>query len=68
MEEFVTYILFSAKYNRIYIGYSSSIIQRFYAHNIYANKGYTVKFRQWLVLEIEFHDSKKTAIKRELAY
>ncbi|TXD71091.1 GIY-YIG nuclease family protein [Aequorivita antarctica] len=65
MEEFVTYILYSKKYHKIYIGYSSSLIQRFYSHNHFSNKGYTLKYRPWLVLEVEFHKTKKQAMQRE---
>src|SRR5690606_6681635 len=65
MEEFVTYILYSTKYDKIYIGYSSSIVQRFYSHNYFSKKGYTLKYRTWKVLEVEFHNTKKQAMKRE---
>jgi putative endonuclease len=50
---------------KTYVGYSSSIIRRFYSHNVLANKGYSIKFRPWVVLETDFHSSKKDAMKRE---
>ncbi len=65
MESFVTYILYSEKYDAIYIGYSSSLIQRFYSHNFLATKGYTIRYRPWVVLEVEFYTSKKEAVLRE---
>ena len=65
MEEFVTYILYSKKFDKIYIGYSSNLIQRFYAHNQFATKGYTIRYRPWVVVEVEFHTSKGDALKRE---
>ncbi len=67
MEEFVVYILYSEKYNAIYIGYTSSIIQRFYSHNQLVKKGYTLRYRPWKVLEIEFYKNKSKAIRREKA-
>ncbi len=65
MDEFVTYVLYSEKFDKIYIGYTSSLIQRFYSHNYFANKGYTTKYRPWMVVLIEFHKSKKEAMTRE---
>jgi len=65
MNEFVTYVLYSTKFDKIYIGYSSSLIQRFYSHNIFSTKGYTIKFRPWIVVYTEFFESKKDAINRE---
>ncbi len=65
MEEFVTYVLYSKKYNKIYIGYSSNLIQRFYSHNSIATKGYTIRYRPWMVVEVEFHMTKTNALRRE---
>ncbi|AVR46606.1 endonuclease [Christiangramia fulva] len=65
MEELVTYVLYSKKFDKIYIGFTSSIIQRFYSHNLLATKGYTIKFRPWMVILVEFHKSKTEALKRE---
>ncbi|GGD97492.1 GIY-YIG nuclease family protein [Planktosalinus lacus] len=65
MNEFVTYVLYSIKFDKIYIGYSSSLIQRFYSHNTFSNKGYTVKFRPWIVVYVEFFSTKKEALKKE---
>ena len=65
MDEFVTYVLYSEKFDRIYIGFTSSLIQRFYSHNLYSKKGHTTKFRPWIVVLVEYHESKKEAIMRE---
>ena len=65
MEEFVVYILYSEKYDKIYVGYSSDIINRMKSHNIYSKKGYTLRFRPWKVIHIEFYQDQKLAMKRE---
>jgi|GEM_PF-3397090 putative endonuclease len=65
MNEFVTYVLFSFKHNKIYIGYTSSIIQRFYSHNLLANKGFTIKYRPWIVAHVAFFTTKKEAMQNE---
>ena len=63
--EFVVYILKSSRFNKIYIGFTSNLIQRFYAHNYRSNKGYTKHYRPWKVIHVEFFQDKKEAIQRE---
>ncbi len=65
MEEFVVYILYSEKFNKNYTGYTSNLIERFKSHNILETKGYTLKFRPWKVIHVEFFNSKSEAMKRE---
>jgi len=65
MNEFVTYVLYSLKHDKIYIGYSSSIIERFYSHNEFSNKEYTLRLRPWIVAYNEFFKTKKEAIQME---
>jgi putative endonuclease len=62
---YVIYALYSQKYDKIYIGYTSDLIDRFHSHNSLSNKGFTSKFRPWEVLYVEFVDTKKDAMKRE---
>jgi putative endonuclease len=63
--EFTVYILYSAGYNKIYIGYTSNLIQRFYSHNQLGKDGYTVKFRPWEIIYTEVFETKAVAMKRE---
>ena len=63
--EFVVYILKSSRFNKIYIGFTSNLIQRFYAHNYRSNKGYTKHYRPWKVIHVEFFKDKREAIQRE---
>jgi putative endonuclease len=65
MEEFVVYILFLEKFNKNYTGYTSNLIERFKSHNILETKGYTLKFRPWTVVHVEFFNSKSEALKRK---
>ena len=62
---FVTYVLYSQKFNKIYIGYTNNLIDRFHSHNYFATKGYTCKFRPWMVALVEFHQTKSMALIRE---
>ena len=65
MDEFVVYILFSEIHQKIYIGYTSSLIQRYYSHNFLSKKGYTIRYRPWKVISVEFYSTKTDALKRE---
>ncbi|HKR07064.1 MAG TPA: GIY-YIG nuclease family protein [Bacteroidia bacterium] len=67
MEEFVVYVLLSLKHNRIYVGYTSDLITRFKFHNKISKKGFTIKYRPWCVIHVEFFNSKKQAMERELS-
>ncbi len=62
---FVTYVLYSCKFQKIYIGFTSGLIARFHSHNYLATKGFTVKFRPWTVILVEFFDHKIDAMNRE---
>ncbi len=63
--EHVVYILYSKKFDKTYVGCTSSIISRFHSHNTYATKGWTVRYRPWEVLHIEFFNTKTEALSRE---
>ncbi|MDZ7797126.1 MAG: GIY-YIG nuclease family protein [Candidatus Marinimicrobia bacterium] len=62
---FTVYVLYSKKYDKIYIGYTSDLIKRFYSHNELGIKGYTVKYRPWEVIYTEVFTDKKDAMQRE---
>jgi putative endonuclease len=62
---FKVYILYSSEYNKIYIGYSSDVETRFRAHNEFATKGWTIKFRPWKLIYTEEYTTKHEALLRE---
>ena len=62
---FTVYVLYSKKYDKLYIGYTADLKQRLLSHNELAKKGWTVKYRPWeLIYSEEFMD-KSSAMKRE---
>ena len=63
--EFVVYILFSESFNKKYIGVTSNLIARFKSHNQLGTKGWTIKFRPWKVIHIDFFNNKHDALLRE---
>ena len=62
---FTVYALYSKEFDKIYIGFTSNMEARFYSHNVAATKGYTVKYRPWIILYTEETENKAVAMKRE---
>lgn len=62
---FTVYVLHSANFNKIYIGYTSNLEQRLLSHNELATKGFTIKFRPWVIVYKETFETKAKAMKRE---
>lgn len=62
---FSVYVLYSEKFDKIYIGYTSNLEERFKSHNELATKGWTVKFRPWKIVHTEIFQNKTDAMKRE---
>jgi len=64
-DHFTVYVLYSSKYDKIYIGYTSNIDQRLLSHNVLGKKGFTLHYRPWKVVYSETYSTKSEAIKRE---
>jgi len=62
---FTTYVLYSEKHDKIYIGYTSNLHQRLISHNELSTKGWTIKFRPWKLIYKEEYETKSEAMKRE---
>jgi putative endonuclease len=62
---YTVYILFSIGYNKIYIGYTSNLIDRFRSHNKLSKKDWTRSFRPWVVIYCEYFADRNQAKKRE---
>jgi putative endonuclease len=62
---FTVYVLYSKKYNQIYIGFTTDLENRFLSHNELATKGHTIKYRPWIIAHTEEHQTKPEALKRE---
>ncbi|MGE0771833.1 MAG: GIY-YIG nuclease family protein [Cyclobacteriaceae bacterium] len=62
---YTVYVLYSIKFDRLYVGFSSHFIVRFHFHNQFSKKGFTIQFRPWIAAHLEYFDSKSEAMKRE---
>ena len=68
MEEFVVYILYSKSYGKTYVGFTSNLIERMKSHNVLGTKGYTIKYRPWMVIDVQVFSSKQEAMQMEKFY
>ncbi len=62
---FTVYVLHSKSFDKIYIGFTSNLVQRLISHNELGKKGWTIKFRPWVLIHKEEFDFKSEAMKRE---
>jgi putative endonuclease len=62
---YTVFILYSETHNKIYIGYTSNLIERFKSHNSLSDKGHTIRYRPWKVIYCEHFTNKADAMKRE---
>ncbi len=62
---FTVYVLYSAGFDKIYIGFTSNLRVRFLFHNVLGKKGWTTKYRPWVILYSEEYDLKESAMNRE---
>ena len=62
---FTVYVLYSLEYNKTYTGFTSNLIERFRSHNELGKKGFTKRYRPWIVVWVESYESKKEAMTRE---
>jgi putative endonuclease len=63
--EYVVYVLKSLSANKHYVGFTQSIISRFKSHNELSKKGFTARYRPWIMIWNEFYATKQEALGRE---
>ena len=62
---YTVYVLYSEKHNKIYVGFTSDIEGRMLSHNVLGTKGWTIKYRPWVLVYKEEYQTKKEAMMRE---
>jgi putative endonuclease len=62
---YYVYGLYSPAYKKIYIGFTSDLDRRLYLHNNPINRGYTSRFRPWILIYSEEQPDKISAMLRE---
>ena len=62
---YTVYVLYCSLYNKIYIGCTGNLEARLLSHNELGKKGWTIKYRPWIVVYTEEYRSKTEALSRE---
>ena len=62
---YTVYVLYSEKFNKIYVGFTSDLENRLLSHNELSKKGWTIRYRPWELIHAENFESKKQAMARE---
>jgi putative endonuclease len=62
---YTVYVLYSERYNKIYVGFTSDLEKRFLSHNELGIKGWTKNFRPWKIIHSEIFETKVEAMNRE---
>ena len=62
---FTVYAIYSEKFDKIYVGFTSDLEARIKSHNELATKGWTIKYRPWKLIYQEEYDLKEEAMNRE---
>ena len=61
---YTVYVLLSEEHQKIYIGYTSNLLQRFKSHQT-LGKDWTARYRPWSVIYCEYFTDKSDAQKRD---
>ena len=62
---FTVYILYSINFGKSYCGYTNNMERRLEEHNLTASKGFTLRYRPWILIHTEQFENKKLAMDRE---
>ncbi len=62
---YVVYVLYSDRYNKIYVGQTEDLCRRIIEHNEGILSKYTKRYKPWRVIYTEEHESRSEALKRE---
>jgi putative endonuclease len=62
---YTVYALYSADFDKLYIGYTSNLEQRLKSHNELGKKDWTKRYRPWILVHSESFQDKTSAIRRE---
>ena len=62
--KYYVYVLYSKKYDKIYVGYTNHVLRRMHDHNVRGH-GWTSHYRPWVLVHVEEFSEKSSAIRRE---
>jgi putative endonuclease len=62
---FIVYVLYSPSSGKTYVGFTNDLDRRLVEHNITESKGFTLRYRPWILLYSEGSETKSEAMNRE---
>ncbi len=62
---FTVYVLYSVVYDKILIVFTNHMKKRFLVHNQLENRGWTSRFRPWIIFYKGEYTTKEEAMRRE---
>jgi putative endonuclease len=62
---FIVYILYSMSSSKTYVGFTSDVERRLFEHNVSETKGFTLRYRPWILIRKEIFADKTDAMTRE---
>ena len=62
---YFVYILYSPSAGKTYTGYTNNVARRLIEHNITESKGFTLRYRPWVIIHTESFQNKQQAMDRE---
>ncbi|MEO7922849.1 MAG: GIY-YIG nuclease family protein, partial [Chitinophagaceae bacterium] len=62
---YFVYILYSICSGKTYTGFTNDVDRRLSEHNFAESKGYTLRYRPWLLIHKEAYGTKQEAMQRE---
>ena len=62
---FTVYILYSPSSTKTYTGFTNNIQRRLLEHNETESKGFTLRYRPWVLIHVEEYLNKQEATARE---
>ncbi len=66
MDTHYVYVLYCTRFDRLYIGMTRNLGERFLSHNYLSTNGYTYRYRPWLLVHLEKFGKKSEAKGREM--
>ena len=63
--QYHVYLLYAPDFDQIYVGFSTNVQGRLLSHNVFAKKGWTIRYRPWILVHTEAFATRKEAILRE---
>jgi putative endonuclease len=62
---YTVYILYSAKLDRYYVGFTAQSVQERLQKHLGSHSGFTSKVKDWIIVYLETYQTKQEATKRE---